>query len=113
MDIECNTKFVNKHLINVEWNKKDVENWQVKGMLKNVSNQIFTFDIRNLKDYNGELAKKITLPNKADKILIENEKKWVIIDSKELFKFFKKNKEKKIYIKDLLNKIDWNIIINK
>lgn len=113
MSMELNLIFVEKYLINVEWNKNKEEHWQVKGMLKDISNQVFTFDIRRLKDYKGETAKLVKLPNKADKILIENKSEWVIIDTKELQKFVNKNKKNKIYIKELDKQIEWNIKIKK
>ena len=113
MSMELNLKFVEKYLTNIEWNKNKKGHWQVKGMLKNISNQVFTFDVRHLKNYAGETGKSITLPNKADKILMENKKEWVIIDTKELLKFVKDNNKKKVYIKELDNKTEWNIKIKK
>ena len=113
MSIELNLEFVKKYLTDIEWNKNKEEHWQVKGRLKDISNQVFTFDIRHLKDYGGEPAKNVTLPNKADKILMENKEEWIIIDTKELLKYVIHNNKKKVYIKELDNKIEWNIKIKK
>jgi len=46
-------------------------------------------------------------------MVLEIDDKWFILDLKELIKYVKKNKLKKVYVNDLVSKLEWNIILNK
>ena len=106
-----NIKFVNQYLSNIKWN--DSEDWQVEGNIKRLSNQYLKFDIRFLKDYNHEKGKLINSKSQADKVLFENDKEWILIDTQELIKYMKTTNLKEIKLEELLFNIDWNIILPK
>jgi|TARA_R100001163_G_C5063018_1_gene200209 hypothetical protein len=87
--------------------------WHIQGRLKK-SNQIFKFDVRNMFKLNSnESGKYINLGSQADKVVFEFENQWVILDMKEFNNYINKNKVKKVYLNDLLSKLDWSIILPK
>lgn len=109
-----NVEFVKKYLTNIEWNNNKNEEWQVKGLLKNRLNEYLRFDIRYLNDYpNDKKGKLINDNSNSDKILFENEKDWILVDTKELIDYMRKYKFKEIKIEEIINKLNWNIIIKK
>ena len=114
MNIE--TKF-SIHLNNIIWPteiQKNNEHWNVSGVLKKNSNQEFKFDVRPMfQMLNNQLGKKGTTASKADKIVFETDKDWVIIDVPELHEYVKKQSLKVVQFEDLLNKLEWNIYISK
>jgi hypothetical protein len=61
----------------------------------------------------GTPAQKGRLDSKADKMVLEIEDKWVILDLEELHQYIKKNKLTKVYVNDLIKKLEWNIVIIK
>jgi len=90
------------------------EKWNISGILKKNSNQHLKFDVRNMFDMpNGQLGKKGTITSKADKIVFETDKKWIIIDIPEFHGYIKKEQLKVIQFEDLLTKLEWNIYISK
>ena len=114
MNIE--TKF-SIHLHNFVWpteTQKNNEHWNVSGVLKKNSNQEFKFDVRPMFQMpNNQLGKKATTASKADKIVFETDKDWVIIDVLELHEYIKKQSLTVIQFEDLLSKLEWNIYISK
>jgi hypothetical protein len=62
---------------------------------------------------NNQLGKKGTTSSKADKIVFETDKEWVIIDVPELHEYIRKQFVKIVQFEDLLNKLEWNIHISK
>ena len=114
MNIE--TKF-SIHLQDITWpteTQKNNEHWNVSGVLKKNSNQEFKFDVRSMFQMpNNQLGKKATTASKADKIVFETDKDWVIIDVPELNDYVKKQSLKVIQLDDLLNKLEWNKYISK
>jgi hypothetical protein len=60
----------------------------------------------------GTPAQKGRLDSKADKMVLEMENKWVILDLEELHQYIKKNKLKKVYVNDLISKLEWTIFID-
>ena len=114
MNIE--TKF-SIHLNNILWpteTQKNTENWNVSGILKKNSNQEFKFDVRSMFQMpNNQLGKRITTSSKADKIVFETDKEWVIIDVPELYEYIKKQSVKIVQFEDLIVKLEWNIYISK
>ena len=105
------------HLHNVIWPTKDQKNkehWNVSGVLKKNSNQEFKFDVRHMFQMpDNQLGKKVTTTSKADKIVFETDKDWVIMDVLELNTYIKKHKLKTVQLEDLIFKLEWNIIIPK
>jgi hypothetical protein len=109
--------FAEKFLNLIDWPTKEQqekEHWNVSGILKKNSNQKFKFDVRPMFNMpNNQLGKKGTTSSKADKIVFETDKEWVIIDVLELNEYIKKQTSRIIQFEDLLNKLDWNIILPK
>jgi hypothetical protein len=105
------------HLNNIIWpteTQKNNEHWNVSGVLKKNSNQEFKFDVRPMFNMpNNQLGKKVKTVSKADKIVFETDKEWVIIDVQELHEYIKKQSLKVVQFEDLLNKLEWNIHISK
>jgi len=94
--------------------QKEREYWNISGILKKHSNQEFKFDVRLMMVMpNNQLGKNGTFASKADKIVFETDKEWIIIDVLELNEYVKKKEYKIIQLEDLLNKLDWNIILPK
>jgi len=108
-----NTKFVEKYLTNVRWNENLNNQWQVEGLIEKLSNQYFKFDIRFLKNFNGKNGKLINSQSKADKVLFENDKNWILIDTKELIEYMKLHNLKEVDLIKIFNEINWNIILPK
>jgi hypothetical protein len=105
------------HLDNILWpteTQKNTENWNVSGILKKNSNQEFKFDVRSMFQMpNNQLGKKVTTSSKADKIVFETDKEWIIIDVPELHEYVRKQSLTVVQFEDLLNKLEWNIHISK
>jgi hypothetical protein len=114
--LNIETKF-SIHLNNILWpteEQKNNEHWNVSGVLKKNSNQEFKFDVRPMFQMsNNQLGKKGTTSSKADKIVFETDKEWVIIDVPELHEYVRKQSLTVVQFEDLLNKLEWNIHISK
>ena len=106
-----NIKFVKQYLTNVKWNNNQI--WQVEGNIKRLSNQYLKFDIRFLKDFNDKKGKLINSKNQADKVLFEDDKNWILVDTQELIKYMRISDLKQINLEQLLSNIDWNIVLPK
>jgi len=114
--LNIETKF-SIHLNNILWpteEQKNNEHWNVSGVLKKNSNQEFKFDVRPMFQMsNNQLGKKGTTSSKADKIVFETDKEWVIIDVPELHEYVRKQSLTVVQFENLLNKLEWNIHISK
>ena len=103
-----------KHLKNIKYPiKKQKELWDIEGIIKNKSNQSFKFDLRPISKHGNELGKKGSIETKANKMVFEAKEQWIIIDIEELHTYLKENKLQKVYLQDLLSKLEWNIILPK
>ena len=107
-----NIEFVNQYLSNIKWNL-DNSQWQVSGIIDRISNEYLKFDIRFLNDFNDKKGKLISSTSKADKVLFEDDKNWILVDTQELIKHMKEHSLKEVKLKELINNIDWNIILPK
>jgi hypothetical protein len=109
MSIDLNQDFVSKYINNSVWNKYNYD-WQVSGFINqsNLSNQLLHIDIRKHKDF-----KNIKLNTKADRILFDNETKWILIDTEELINYVKQNNIINVSLHDLISRLDWNITLLK
>ena len=106
-----NVKFVNECLINITWHENNT--YQVEGLLKQ-SNQYYKFDIRFLNDFpEDKKGKLISSTSKADKVLFEDDKNWILVDTQELIKHMKEYSLKEVKLEELIKSIDWNIILPK
>jgi hypothetical protein len=107
-----NIEFVNQYLSNIKWDLKNLQ-WQVSGIIKNRLNEHLKFDIRFLNDFNDKKGKLINSQSKADKVLFEDDKNWILVDTQELIKHMKAYDLKEIKLEELIKTIDWNIILPK
>tara|TARA_R100000541_G_scaffold36766_1_gene44792 strand:- start:17 stop:355 length:339 start_codon:yes stop_codon:yes gene_type:complete len=90
------------------------ESWHVQGMLKDKSNQIFKFDVRGMSKIDDKKLEKTGNTNSnADKMVFETTTHWIILDILEMNKYIEKYNIKDVLFDDLLNKLDWNIILTK
>ena len=105
-----NIKFVNECLINITWHENN--SYQVEGLLKQ-SNQYYKFDIRFLNDFDDKKGKLINSKSQADKVLFEDDKNWILVDTQELIKHMKEHSLKEVKLEELIKTIDWNIILPK
>jgi hypothetical protein len=105
-----NIKFVNQYLLNVKWCENN--SYQVEGLLKD-SNQYHKFDIRFLNNFNDKKGKLINSKSLADKVLFEDDKNWILVDTQELVKYMKEHSLKEVKLEELIKSIDWNIVLPK
>ena len=106
-----NIEFANQYLSNVKWN--DDDQWQVEGIIEKLSNQYLKFDIRFLNDFNDKKGKLINSKSQADKVLFEDDKNWILVDTQELIKHMKEFNLKEVKLEELIKSIEWNIILPK
>lgn len=91
-----------KNLVCIEYPKKPCS-WHISGIIPKFSNQIHKYDVRGMRaEDNGHLSKSGSTSSKADKMVFETDKVWLIFDNKEFHKYLFDNK---------LNIIDLNIMI--
>jgi len=101
-----------EHLTAIEY-PKEKTSWNIAGILKD-KNAYYKYDVRDMFTLpDGTPAQKGRLDSKADKMVLEMEDKWVILDLEELHQYIKKNKLTKVYVNDLIKKLEWNIVIIK
>jgi hypothetical protein len=92
---------------------KEKTSWNIAGVIEG-QNAFYKFDVRDMfKLPDGIPAQKGRLDSKADKMVLEMEDKWVILDLEELHQYIKKNKLKKVYVNDLISKLEWTIFLAK
>lgn len=99
-----------KYLDDIQYPSKQEEKdlWDISGILKNRLNQKLKFDTRPIKKEGFKIG---NFKSKADKMVFHINKKWIIIDVKELHNYIKKNDMKDVNIKELISNLDWNIIL--
>jgi len=101
-----------KYLTAIEY-PKEKTSWNIAGILKD-RNAYYKYDVRDMFELpDGTPAQKGRLDSKADKMVLEMEDKWVILDLEELHQYIKKNKLKKVYVNDLISKLEWTIFLAK
>jgi hypothetical protein len=92
---------------------KEKTSWNIAGIIKG-QNAFYKFDVRDMFALpDGTPAQKGRLDSKADKMVLEMKDKWVILDLEELHQYIKKNKLKKVYVNDLISKLEWTIFLAK
>ena len=90
------------------------EGWHIQGRIKNKSNQVFKFDVRNMEKYeNEQFQKKAFTGSKADKMVFETTEEWIIIDLFELHQYIRKNNIRIVQLEDLISNLEWNITLPK
>jgi hypothetical protein len=101
-----------KNLISIEY-PKNKSSWNIAGVIKN-QNGFYKFDVRDMFTLpDGTFAQTGRTDTKADKMVLERKNKWVILDLEELHQYIKKNKLTKVYVNDLISKLEWTIFIPK
>ena len=101
-----------KYLTGIEY-PKEKTSWNIAGMIKG-QNAFYRFDVRDMFEMpDGTLAQKGRLDTKAQKMVIEGEKNWMIIDLDELHEYIRREKKKKVYINDLIDDLEWTIFLAK
>jgi hypothetical protein len=101
-----------RYLSQIEY-PKEKTSWNIAGIIKG-QNAFYRFDVRDMFTLpDGTPAQKGRTDAKADKMVLEMEDKWVILDLEELHQYIKKNKLTKVYLHSLLKELDWNIILEK
>jgi len=93
--------------------QKQKELWDVEGIIKNKSNQSLKFDLRPLSKHGHDVGKKGSINTKANKMVFEAKDQWILVDIEELHEYLKEKKLEKVYLQDLISKLDWNIILPK
>ena len=92
---------------------KEKTSWNIAGIIKD-KNAFYKFDVRDMFALpDGTPAQKGRLDSKAEKMVLEMDDKWVILDLEELHQYIKKNKLNKVYVNDLISKLEWTIFLNK
>tara|TARA_R100000306_G_C4354455_1_gene131908 strand:- start:376 stop:708 length:333 start_codon:yes stop_codon:yes gene_type:complete len=100
------------HLTAIEY-PKEKTSWNIGGILKD-RNAFYRFDVRDMFTLgDGALAQTGRIDTKADKMVLEFDDKWVILDVEELNKYVIRNKLKKVYVDKVITKLEWNIILSK
>jgi hypothetical protein len=101
-----------KYLTAIEY-PKEKTSWNIAGIIEG-QNAFYKFDVRDMFTISdGTLAQKGRTDSKADKMVLEMEDKWVILDLEELHQYIKKNKLTKVYVNDLISKLEWTIFLAK
>ena len=110
MDLLLN-KFSN-YLTAIEY-PKEKTSWNIAGMVKD-SNAFYRFDVREMFEMpNGTPAQSGRLDTKAQKMVLEGEKEWLILDLEELHEYIRREKKTKVYINDLISDLEWTIFLAK
>ena len=98
-----------KHLTAIEYPKLKTS-WNIAGIIKG-QNAFYKFDVRDMFAINGEMVQSGRTDSKADKMVLKIKDQWVILDLEELHKYIKKNKIKKVYLNELISKLEWTIFL--
>jgi len=108
-------KYLEKNSIKYA-NKTQIKNecWHVEGIIRNRSNETLKFDIRNMDTkYKRKPAKAGYSFSKADKMVFELKKEWILIDMLEIQDLLKKGILTVLSLENLINELNWNIILPK
>lgn len=105
-------KRFSKYLTAIEY-PKEKTSWNIAGMVKD-SNAFYRFDVREMFEMpNGTPAQSGRLDTKAQKMVLEGEKEWLILDLEELHQYIRREKKTEIYINDLISDLEWTIFLTK
>jgi|TARA_E500000318_G_scaffold7899_5_gene7298 hypothetical protein len=101
-----------EYLTSVEY-PKEKSSWNIAGIIKG-KNAFYRFDVKNMfKMPDGTSARKGRLDSEAQKMVIEGEKDWLILDLEELHEYIRREKKTKVYINDLISDLEWTIFLTK
>ena len=92
---------------------KEKTSWNIAGIIKG-QNALYKFDVREMFEMpDGISAQSGSFDTKAEKMVIERKKDWIILDLEELHKYIKKEKNMRGYVNDLISHLEWTIFIAK
>jgi hypothetical protein len=101
-----------KYLTEIKY-PKEKTSWNIAGMIKG-SNAFYRFDVREMFEMpDGTPAQSGRLDTQAQKMVIEGEKDWLILDLEELHEYIRREKKTKVYINDLISDLEWTIFLPK
>ena len=101
-----------KYLTEIKY-PKEKTSWNIAGMIKG-SNAFYRFDVREMFEMpSGAKAQSGRLNSKAQKMVLEGEKEWLILDLEELHEYIRREKKTKVYINDLIDDLEWTIFLAK
>jgi hypothetical protein len=105
-------KRFSKYLTGIEY-PKEKTSWNIAGMIKG-KNAYYRFDVRNMFEMpNGEQAQSGRLDSQAQKMVLEGEDNWLILDLEELHEYIRRENKSKVYVNDLISDLEWTIFIAK
>ena len=101
-----------KHLTAIEY-PKEKTSWNIAGIIKG-QNAFYKFDVREMFEMpNGTPAQNGRLDTQAQKMVLEGEKEWLILDLEELHEYIRREKKTEVYINDLISDLEWTIFLAK
>ena len=105
-------KRFSKYLTGIEY-PKEKTSWNIAGIIKG-KNAYYRFDVRNMFEMpNGEQAQSGRLDSQAQKLVLEGEDNWLILDLEELHEYIRRENKSKVYVNDLISDLEWTIFIAK
>ena len=104
-------KRFSKYLTAIEY-PVEKTSWNIAGVLKG-KNTFHKFDVRETIQREGMPSQTGRLDTKADKLVIETDKEWLVLDTDELNKIIKQKKKKILYLNDISNLLEWTIKLAK
>ena len=105
-------KRFSKYLTGIEY-PKEKTSWNIAGMIKG-KNAYYRFDVRNMFEMpNGEQAQSGRLDSQAQKMVLEGEDNWLILDLEELHEYIRRENKSKVYVNDLISDLEWTIFLAK
>jgi|TARA_R100000426_G_scaffold48643_1_gene35969 hypothetical protein len=105
-------KRFSKYLTGIEY-PKEKTSWNIAGIIKG-KNAYYRFDVRNMFEMpNGEQAQSGRLDSQAQKMVLEGEDNWLILDLEELHEYIRRENKSKVYVNDLISDLEWTIFIAK
>ena len=101
-----------KYLTAIEYTKKETT-WNIAGILKG-KNAFYRFDVREMFEMpDGTPAQSGRLNTRAEKMVIEREKDWIILDLEELHEYIRRENKTEVYVNDLISDLEWTIFMAK
>ena len=101
-----------KYLTGIEY-PKEKTSWNIAGMIKD-SNAFYRFDVREMFEMpDGTPAQSGRLDSQAQKMVLEGEDNWLILDLEELHEYIRRENKSKVYVNDLISDLEWTIFLAK
>ena len=106
------TEQVTEQIKKIEYPKQKTS-WNLAGIIKG-KNAFYKFDVREMFEMpNGTSAQSGRLDSKAQKLVLEGEKEWIILDLEELHEYICRENKKNVYVNDLISDLEWTIFLAK